>query len=257
MKAISIDLPESLQKLEVNIAADWHIGDRSCKMAEIKALLQKIETSPVDYLILNGDLMNNATKASVSDSYSEVIPPMTQISMLEELLRPVKDKILFVSCGNHEARTYRESGIDLMSLLCSNLGISDRYAREGGVLYVTFGINKHSHDRKLCYSLYITHGSGGGRKEGAKAIRLADMASIIDVDIYIHSHTHLPFVMKEDFFRSNTNHKTVSKITHLFVNSSSQLDYGGYGQTYEFKPASIDNPVIHLAGGWKKYTATL
>ena len=42
--------------------------------------------------------------------------------------------------------------------------------------------------RQMCYTIYTTHGRGGGRKEGAKAIRLADMASIVDADIYIHSH---------------------------------------------------------------------
>ena len=33
----------------------------------------------------------------------------------------------------------------------------------------------------------------------AKAIRLADMASIVDADIYIHSHTHLPMIMKQAY----------------------------------------------------------
>lgn len=257
MKAISIDLPESLPNLEVNIAADWHIGDRNCKMSEIKALIEKVKNSPVDYLILNGDLMNNATKTSVSDCYAELIPPMTQISMLKELLEPVKDKILFATCGNHEARTYRESGIDLMAILCNDLGIISRYAREGGVLYVNFGKQSHYNARKVSYSFFITHGTGGGRKEGAKAIRLADMASIVDTDIYIHSHTHLPFVMKEDFFRTDNHAHRVIPVTHLFVNSSAQLDYGGYGQTFEFKPSATDCPVIHLASGHKHYTATL
>lgn len=257
MKVVSIDLPESLPKLEVHVASDWHIGDKNCKLSQIKAELEQIKDSETDYLILNGDLMNNATKASISDSYSELIPPMTQITMLVELLEPVKDKILFVTCGNHEARTYRESGIDLMALVCAQLGVTNRYAREGGVLYVRFGKVAHDNKRKQTYSFYVTHGSGGGRKEGAKAIRLADMAAIVDTDIYIHSHTHLPFIMKEDFYRTDAHTRTCCKVTHLFVNTAASLDYGGYGQTYEFKPSSTDNPVIHLLGSHKKYMATL
>lgn len=258
MKTISIDLPQDLPNLNIVVASDWHIGDKSCRLSEIKNIVEQVKNNRTDYFILNGDLMNNATKNSVSDSYAETIPPMKQIEMLVDLLTPVKDKILFVSCGNHEARTYRESGVDLMSIFCSQLGIQDRYAREGGVLYVSFGRSgAHAHHRRIAYSIYATHGTGGGRKEGAKAIRLADMASIVDVDVYIHSHTHLPFVMKEDFYRNCYNNRSVAKVQHLFVNSSAQLDYGGYGQTNEFKPASCDNPIIHLSGTSKRATATL
>ena len=47
-------------------------------------------------------------------------------------------------------------------------------------------------------------------KEGrAKAIRLADMACIVDADIYIHSHTHLPMIMKVVLPFIEQTHQTV------------------------------------------------
>lgn len=258
MKTIKISLPRELKNIEIHTFSDWHIGDKACDMESIKQQLLHIADTPNAYVICNGDLMNNATKNSVSDCYAEVIPPMEQLQTLCALLEPIKDRILMFTQGNHEARTYRSDGIDLTALLSQQLGLYDRYAREGGVVFLRLGnLNKHSHDRQVCYTIYCTHGSGGGRKEGAKAIRLADMASIVDTDIYIHSHTHLPMVMKQNFYRIDTCNSAVAEITKLFVNTSAKLKYGGYGQTYEFKPSNTTSPIIYLNGTKKEFAARL
>lgn len=258
MKTIKINLPREHKNIEIHTFSDWHIGDKACDIDSIKEQILHIANTPNAYVICNGDLMNNATKNSVSDSYAEVIPPMEQLQTLSILLGPIKDKILMFTQGNHEARTYRSDGIDLTALLSQQLGLYDRYAREGGVVFLRVGeTNKHAHGRQVCYTIYCTHGSGGGRKEGAKAIRLADMASIVDTDIYIHSHTHLPMVMKQNFYRIDTCNSAVAEITKLFVNTSAQLKYGGYGQTYEFKPSNTTSPIIYLNGTKKEFTAKL
>ena len=260
MKTIKINLPRDLKSVEILTFADWHIGDKACDIDAIREQIAYVKDNKNVYCILNGDLMNNATKTSVSDCYAEEIPPMQQLETLCELLEPIKDKILMVTQGNHEARTYRTDGIDLMALLCKQLGIYDRYVREGGVIFLRVGKAKNNHGRKngqVCYTIYATHGSGGGRKEGAKAIRLADMASIVDCDIYCHAHTHLPMIMKQNFFRVDTSNSTVADVSKLFVNTAAQLRYGGYGQTYEFKPSNTTSPIIYLGGTKKEFTARL
>lgn len=209
MRCVKTTLGKDIKAIELHTFSDWHIGDKSCDIAAIKKQIQYVLDNKNAYVICNGDLMNNATKTSVSDCYAEEIPPMEQLAMLCELLEPIKDKILVLTQGNHEARTYRTDGIDLTALVAKQLGIYDRYVREGGVLFLRFGkTSSHNHELPQLYSIYCTHGSGGGRKEGAKAIRLADMASIVDCDIYIHSHTHLPMVMKQNFYRTDTTHST-------------------------------------------------
>ena len=257
MKTVKVTLGD-FPPIEIHTLSDWHIGDKACDEESIKAELEYIRSTENCFAVCNGDLMNNATKASVSDCYSEEIPPMEQLQRLVDLLEPIKDKLLIITQGNHEARTFRSDGIDLTALLAKQLGIYDRYVREGGVLFLRFGkSSSKTHNRPVCYSVYCTHGSGGGRKEGAKAIRLADMASIVDCDIYLHSHTHLPMVMKQNFFRTNISQSTVSNVEKLFVNSSAKLEYGGYGQTYEFKPSNTTSPIIYLSGRNKKFSAKL
>lgn len=259
MKTISINLDQDIEFLNLYVLSDWHIGDKACKIDDIKAHIERIREDKNAVVICNGDLLNNATKSSVSDSYAETMNPQQQIEMVTMLLEPIKEKIIGFANGNHEARTYRESGIDLSSCICSRIGILDRYANEGGVIFLRFGMNKHhkNESRRQCYTIYFTHGSGGGRKEGAKAIRLADMSSIVDVDVYIHSHTHLPMIMKESSYRVTPCSTSVQCCEKLFVNSSAQLSYGGYGQRYEFKPSSTAFVIVRLNGSKREMRATM
>lgn len=258
MKTVKIDLPQSLKEVEVHTLADLHIGDRFSNKEGIKERIQYIKDTPNAYCILNGDLMNNATKTSVSDSYAEELTPMEQVEMCVELLEPIKDKILAITSGNHEKRTYNKEGIDITRLVAMQLKLTDRYSPTSCIVFLRFGEqSSHFRHQPVLYTIYCNHGSGGGRKEGAKAIRLADMSSIIDADIYIHSHTHLPMIMKQGFYRVSLISSSVAKVDKLYVNTSAMLNYGGYGEQYEFKPSSQHCPVIYLNGCTKRADARL
>ena len=265
MKTIKIDLPRELENVELHIFADEHFGDENC---DVKRLLQRIEyvrNTPNAYCILNGDILDNATRTSIGDTYTQEFNPMEQLQRAVDIFEPIKDKILCITHGNHENRTYKKEGINLSFLIAKQLGLEERYTPTSAVLFIRFGeeplgrkeTNGSGKVRKICYTLYVLHGSGGGRKEGAKAIRLADMASIIDTDIYVHSHTRLPMIMKQGFHRIDLRNNTVALVTKLFVNTAANLNYGGYGEVQEFKPSSKDTPVIYLSGSKKQYEARL
>ena len=258
MKIIKIDLPTDLEQVELHIFADEHIGDEHCDMKRLLERIEYVKSTPHAYCILNGDLLDNATKTSIGDSYAQTINPMGQLEKAVELFGPIADKILCITHGNHEARTYRKEGINLSALIATQLGLQDFYTPTSATIFLRFGKGStHIHERKIRYTIYTLHGSGGGRKEGAKAIRLADMASIIDADIYIHSHTHLPMILRQAFYRIDINNSTVSLVDKLFVNTAANLDYGGYGEAGEFKPSSKETPVIYLSGKKKMFKAKL
>lgn len=260
MKVIKIDLPVNLAQAEIHVFADEHIGDKHCDMKRLMQRIEYVAKTQNAYCILNGDLLDNATKTSIGDTYAQEFNPMEQLKRAVEIFGPVKEKILAVSHGNHEARAYRKEGIDLSYLIAQQLGVGDRYTDTSAMLFIRMGTPKRNHgdsSRKILYTLYCLHGSGGGRKEGAKMIRLADMASIVDADIYLHSHTHMPAVMKQGFFRVDTGNSAVQHVTKLFVNNAANLDYGGYAEAQEYKPNSKDTPVIYLCGTEKKCKAEL
>lgn len=262
MKSVRADFPETWPHANVYTLADLHIGDPHCNDAEVRSLIDRVRDDPYGLCILNGDLMNTAVRNGVSDVYGEILSPMQQIEYLVKLLTPIKDKIIGATTGNHENRVYKQDGIDTMGIVCKELGIFDKYAPEGILVFLRFGTQANPHRKegrnpRQWYSIYATHGSGGGRKEGAKAIRLADMASIIQADCMIHSHTHLPMVMKQSTYRVDAINCCAKKVQMTFVNTGAALEYGGYGQAQEYKPAAIAYPVIHLEAKHKKVTVTL
>ena len=265
MKIIKIDLPRELESVELHTFADEHIGDEHSDIKRVIERIEYVKNTPNAYCILNGDLMDNATKTSIGDTYTQVFNPMEQLAKAVELFAPIKDKILCITHGNHENRTYKKEGINLSRLIADQLGLGDRYTPTSAVLFIRLGEEAHGRketngsgkNRQICYTLYVLHGSGGGRKEGAKAIRLADMSAIIDTDVYIHSHTHLPMIMKQAYHRIDPRNSAVALVTKLFVNTAANLDYGGYGEAQEFKPSSKDTPVIYLNGRKKSFEARL
>lgn len=256
MKPILCELSKDLENIDIEAVADLHIGDRMCDFKLIQSTIDRIRTTTNLYCVLNGDLMDTATTSSIGDTYGANLQPMEQLKKCVDLFGPIKDKILAITPGNHENRIYKQDGVDIVHLMASQLGIAERYSDTTAFLFVRFGKDtRHAHPVR--YTIYVNHGAGGGRREGGKVNRLADLAVICDADIYIHSHTHLPVVMKESYYRVDPTHANVFPVEKLFVNTCSYLSYGGYGDRQAYKPASKSNPVIHLSGTSKHMSATL
>ena len=117
MKVIKIDLPQDIPMLEIHTFADEHIGDEHCDIKRLLARIEYVKNTPNAYCILNGDILDNATKTSIGDVYMQEFNPMEQLQRAVELFEPIKDKILCITHGNHENRTYKKEGINLSYLI--------------------------------------------------------------------------------------------------------------------------------------------
>jgi predicted phosphodiesterase len=255
MKVIKCDLPY-FDEIEIHPMSDLHIGDGLCDYKSIQERIEHIKNTPNAYCILDGDLMDTAIASSVGDTYGAGLQPMEQMKHCVAIFEPIKDKILAVLTGNHENRVYKNDGIDLTYLMCSQLGIAQRYSPTTALLFVRFG-KTTMHNRRQLYTIYVTHGTGGGRREGGKINRLADLSAIVDADCYVMGHTHMPVILKEGYYRVSGSNSSVAMVDKLFVNTASSLNYGGYGDAMGFKPASKQSPVIHLNGTKREMKATL
>lgn len=259
MKTIKIDLPADLEEIELYPLFDWHIGDSMSDAFLIEDTLKRIKETPNAYCILGGDLMDTAIASSIGDTYSAYFQPMEQLKLCVKLFEPIKDKILCILPGNHENRVYKSDGIDTTAMMAAQLGLSGKYSETTALLFIRFGqeTRRTSEKRKMVYTVYATHGSGGGRREGGKINRLADLAQIVDADVYLCGHTHLPAVFREGFYRASKNNSTTQYVDRLFVNAAAALNYGGYGDKAGFKPASKQSPVIYLDGKRNRATAKI
>ena len=260
MKAIKCNLPD-FSVIEIHDFGDLHVGDNMCDFKLIMERIEYVLNTPNAFCILGGDLMDTAICASVGDTYGANLNPMDQLSQCVKIFKPLaeKGKILAVLPGNHENRVYRSDGLDITELMCAQLGIPGKYSPTTALLFIRFGkrVESGNHGRPNMYTIYVTHGTGGGKREGGKVNRLADLACIVDADIYLHHHTHLPLIFKNSFFRVSGANSSVAIVEKLFVNGAASLDYGGYGDSANFKPASKSSPVIYLSGTKRGFWAKL
>ena len=256
MKPVVLELPENLERIDVHLLGDWHIGDPLCDLGSVAEKLDEIREKPNAYCILGGDLCDMALRDSIGDVHGAKLSPMGQVERVVSLIKPVREKVLCMVRGNHENRVYKSTGIDPLAFAASELGLGERYSDTSALLFVQFG-HDTKHGGRMQYTMYVTHGAGSGRKEGGKLQRLADLQNIIDCDIYCHNHTHLPAIFPTCSYRIDYGHRRPVLVEHLFVNGGASLNYGGYADAGGFKPAGKRHPVIHLASGRKHFTATL
>lgn len=259
MQPIKIDLPREQETVEIHLLSDWHIGDPNCLRHLIDNQIASILSKPNAYCFVVGDLCNNATKASVSNVYDDVLSPMQQLEVIRAYLEPLaKDgRILAVVPGNHEERTYKSDGLDMMKIICTELQITDRYRPTAAYVFVRMGHGYEHLKSRNTYGVYINHGNGGGRTVGGKANALARQMEVADADLYISGHTHLPMIFKDRFIRPTFGSMGLTSSTHTFINTNAVLDYGGYGERAGYRPSALDIPRIFMYSGHKKIEAIL
>ena len=261
MQIINQDLGQNISEVEIEFLSDAHFGDAFCRQYEVRRHIERIRIDSNKYLICNGDLINNALCQSVSDTYSETMNPQEQLDAMYELLLPIKDRILVIIEGNHELRSYKQAGIKPMEQLANMLygkeHASNVYSTGAWLLYLSFGMNQRRESRQTIYSIYGKHGSGGGKRVGSKMNRLEDMATIIDADVFVHSHTHVPAIFKNARYRVDYRNRKVTEHEQTFINTNAWLGFGGYGEEMGFSPASTTPPRLVLNGNERKVTTIL
>ena len=110
MKVIKEKLSTELKSLELHIFADEHIGDDNCDIARLKERIEYVATHENAYCVLNGDILDYASRSSIGDIEARQFNIMEQIEKGVELFSPIKDKIIAITSGNHEGRAYRKDG---------------------------------------------------------------------------------------------------------------------------------------------------
>lgn len=244
------DLENGGEPIRILPLSDLHYGDPNANEKMIRGLIKQIADDPACYTILCGDLLNTAVVGGKSDAKAEKKRITEQLVDMADMLAPIKDKILAAVPGNHEERAYKIADVDLTELLMAMLKIPGLYRPTSALLFIRTG--KGRNGGKVVYSVYVNHGhGGGGRRAGSKVNSLEDLGFVIDADIVIAGHTHLPAVFRKSRLRVVPQTFTAEPQEQVFVNLASALGYGGYGDRAGYQPPSNRYPVIELAGNRK------
>ena len=253
MKEFNIKLDCPKNTFQLMVLGDMHIGDELCDLDLIRETIDYVKRTKDCFVILNGDLINNALKTSKSDSYKEQMTIEEEQDLLIDLLKPIKDKILVMASGNHEYRTSLLAGINPLKAVAYALGIKDRLVENSYLLNIEFGVAYGVKAVPNKYVVFGIHGgSGGGRRAGATANALQDMALIRpDMDLYIHSHTHTVINYTDLIFLYDRKMKKTKAHQRTYYNANAFLKYGGYAEQKGYKPADR-NPSVLVVNALRK-----
>lgn len=229
--------------------ADVHLGSVFCSERELRQTVELIKNDLNGYVMIMGDMLDMVTRTSIGDIWSQNMTPRQQIARAVEILKPVADRIIAGTEGNHEERAYKDAqGQPIEEILYRVLDDGKRvreiYAPCAGLLDVRLDLPSSS----AHMTTYFKHGSGGGRTMGAKANRLMEMRNDVLADVYLVAHTHqaMAFPSAIRVPRLNSGRLYLEEFRHLHVNCNTLLGWGGYAVKLGFSPGIIGCEPIRM-----------
>jgi predicted phosphodiesterase len=226
--------------------ADVHLGAQESAIGAFTKLVNEIAKEPNVYVTLQGDLIDNGTRNSVTNVFKSTIPPSQQKREMAATLEPIRDKILCIMCGNHERRSGKEADDDPTYDIAVKLDIEDRYRESLAFVRIAVGAQKGKQLRSngggkpYVYYVACTHGAGGGSLPGA-AINRADsyLQSMDGVDVFIHAHSHRQYALRGSKMVVDYANKLVRQRPTLVMCAGSWLGYADYAVEKNLRPVTM------------------
>lgn len=195
-------------------------------------------------IILVGDLMNNATRSSVSNVFEETLRPREQKKRMVEYLEPIRDHILCAVSGNHERRSGKDADNDPMYDIMTKLDLEDYYRVNAAFMKIQLGERSNAPNKGIgTYTFLVTHGAGGGIYTGAAVNRNERFGNVVEgLDCLIVGHTHKGTISKPSKIVIDTQNNKVTMKHYTVVSSISWLNYGGYALQKMLLPSEVAKP---------------
>jgi len=210
------------------IVSDVHCGAHGFDKKAFTRYIAMIARDDNAVVAVLGDLIDNATQGSKGCIFSQRVSPQKQVESVIEMLTPIKDKIIFFCIGNHEERTFRQTGSDPGYTMCLGLNCLDKYNYVHGFITI--------HAAGKMYKLYATHNIG---KAESKLKTMARAHS--DCDIIMGGHIHQAKVVPV----AQQLHSGKIKTTYA-VTGCAWLKDESYSISAAYEPVSMSPPLITL-----------
>ena len=235
-KLLCYEFPTEWDKIEIYSLSDLHIGDPCCDVKAFRAFVKYIAEREYRLVIVNGDMMNNAVKTSVSNVYNETISPNEQRKWLVNELQPIKKQILCSVEGNHERRSKKDVDLSQAEWAANMLEIP--YFENYCCLKISFG--KKLNGKKSTYTVWATHGNGGGSMLGGMISKGEKFISRIEgCDLLVLGHTHKKSAGKIGALVIDPRNNYMTEIEKGIMVSSHWAAYGGYASRMMMPPSAI------------------
>jgi len=112
---------------------------------------------------------------------------------LANLFDPIKEKCLGLLVGNHEETLRLRHSQDVHGALCLRLGLKN-LGYDSLIRWTFRRKTGGGHPPASQLSIFASHGTIAGRRDGAKLNRIEDLHRNFDADIYLVGHGHSQIV---------------------------------------------------------------
>lgn len=242
--------------IEIWPIADVHLGAFEHNAEKWAAFCDELAKRPNAYIVLGGDLLDNATKTSIGNVFTSTLRPREAKKLMVETLAPLREKLIAAVGGNHERRNKDVDDDITYDILCQ-LDRETIYRENMAFIKLQMGEQDGFGKTNPTYVMTITHGAGGGILTGSAVNRAERFGYVLDGDILIVGHTHKPFVTQSMKIKIDTHNNKVSFKPFKVVSTTSWLDYGGYAAQKMLPPTSIAPQIIKLYGKRKHIEVTM
>lgn len=217
-------------EVHIYIISDVHCGAHGFQKKGFQKYIAQIAADDKAVVLCLGDMIDNATQGSKGCVYSQRVVPQKQIELIIEMLTPIKDKIIFFCDGNHEERTFRQTGSDPGYTMCLGLQCLDKYNYVHGYITIT-ACGK-------AYKFYATHNIGRAENKLRTTAR-----AHADSDFVIGGHIHAPRVL----LVASQLHS--GKLRNAYaITGKAWLKDESYSISAAYEPVSDKQPFIILNG---------
>lgn len=253
IKVTTVRMPQHLRRIHLVPFADWQVGEPGFQADVVDGYVRWIREREHAYILLNGDIVSMPARWNrARDVYDRRgVPAEDQIATAVEHLRPVKDRILAATDGNHESGIYSNTGtrptLDLLRLL----GVPDvAYDPKSVLVRIEFGPADLATPSltSFTYLIYMTHGWGGSRKTGAHVNKAEELAQVVDADVYVVAHEHTLYYSRIRHFYLPEGAMAVQVKRRTFTGCGSGTEYTDYQREIGRMAPDSGFPRIRLEG---------
>lgn len=220
---ILCQLPNFKGEVKIALLFDVHYGNFAHKHEKFLSYINWIKETPNVYAILGGNLMENALDDGRGMTYDQTKNPSTQFDDMLRLLAPIAHKILCSTTGNHEDRTYKKTGIDVMKLLAERLEVP----YFSGPIFLSIMANTYK------WNLYVEHGFGNSKTKGGK-MNMAGRAKKFTglIHFFISGHVHDRVCESETLLTDDPINCRLIELKQWIIIAPSFL---GWKETYAYR----------------------
>jgi len=231
-----VTIPDNLETVELAPLYDVHIGSRELDEPLLDRHLDWLAHTPNVFSWLGGDAFENKTAKEAHMGHDK-ISPEEQILEATKKFAKVQHKLLFSIPGNHEDRTFKQSGTSSAKRLADNLKLP--FFNDYTMLTIKWRGNK--------FRVLAHHGAGGGQTPGAQRNAARKELVWFHPDMLWTGHLHQALTDPVKMFAVDQKTDRVYEKDALVLISPSYVKYfGGYSAHARMTPSQRGLSVVIL-----------